>query len=814
MRTFLSDVRLSFRSLARSPGFWLAASATLALGIAISTALFSVVDAVLLRPLPYSEPERRVMVWSRWVGFDKTWVSDAELLDYRRFIHSFSQVAAWDSGQANLTGDGEPARVGLALVTPNLFATLGAAPLLGRTFTEEEAAPPNGLPVAFLGHGLWQRRYGGDPGIVGRTILVDGVARQVVGVAPAGFRLPTDYGEGAAEPAELWLPLPVNAAEADRGSHGWYAAAELKPGATVAQANAELRALAESWEKDGLVPVQGRFRPFALSAKDEITGAVRPALLLLAGATGLLLLVACANVAGLLLARAEARQREMALRASLGASGFRLAAQLLAESAVLALPGLVAGLALAGLIVRLLSASGLLVVPRAAEVHVDLRVLAFAMSVAAATTVLFSLAPAIRLFDRRLAGAVRESSSTTPSRASGRLRSGLVVGEIALSVVLLLGAGLLLRSLNALTRLDLGFRPEGVLTVRVSLPEFGYEKADQVVELYVRLVERVRQLPGVTHAGIIRSLPLAAQIGDWGLDIEGWVPPPGTYGKGDWQVASDGALEALGERVVRGRGFTPADRALGEQVALVNETMARTYWPGQEALGKRFRMGSPDRPWLSIVGIVGDVRHNGLRAPIKEKFYRPHAQFHVTTGSAPRNMTLVVRGTGDPRALIAPVRDVVRGLDPALPLAAVRPMTEVVGEALATARLASTLVSVFAGLALLLASVGLFGVLAWLVSQRTREIGVRLALGADPVAVRRLVRGQGLRLAGVGVVAGLVLAAASGRVVESLLVGVRAQDPASAGAAVLLLFGAAFLAADLPARRAARVDPARALRAD
>jgi putative ABC transport system permease protein len=702
-----------------------------------------------------------------------------------------------------------------ALVTPNLFATLGVTPLLGRTFTEEEAAPPKGAPVAVLSHGLWQRRYGGDPGILGRKVLVDGVPMEILGVASAGFRLPTDYGEGAAEPAELWLPLPVNAAETERGSHGWYAAAELRPGATVAQANAELRVLAESWEKDGLVPVEGRFWPFAVSVKEEITGSVRPALFLLAGATGLLLLVACANVAGLLLARAESRQREMALRASLGAGGVRLVTQLLAESTVLALPGLVAGLALASALVRLLATSGLLVVPRAAEVHVDLRMLGFAMATAVATTVLFSLAPAVRLFDPHLAGAVRESGSTTPSPGSGRLRAGLVVGEIAVSVVLLLGAGLLLRSLHALTRLDLGFRPEGVLTVRVSLPEFGYEKPQQVTEIYARLVERVRQIPGVTQAGVIRSLPLGAQIGDWGLEIEGYVPPPGTHGKGDWQVASDGALEALGERLLKGRAFTPDDRAEGDQVALVNETFARKYWPGQEALGKRIRMGEgPDRAWVTVVGVMGDVRHNGLRAPIKEKFYRPHAQFHRSTDFAVRNMTLVVRGSQDPRALFAPIRDVVRDLDPALPLAAVRPMTDVVGEALATARLAGTLVGLFAGLALLLAAVGLFGVLAWLVSRRTREIGVRLALGADPAGVRRLVRGQGLRLACVGVAVGLALAAASGRMVEGLLVGVRAQDPASAAAAVLLLFAAAFLAADLPARRAARVDPARALRAD
>ncbi|HEY6548175.1 MAG TPA: ADOP family duplicated permease, partial [Vicinamibacteria bacterium] len=658
------------------------------------------------------------------------------------------------------------------------------------------------------------RRFGGDPGILGRKVLVDGVPREVVGVVPPAFQLPTDFGEDAAEPTELWVPLPVTGDESERGNHSWYAVAELRKGATVDQANAELRTLVEGWEQSGLYSTAMAFRPFALGVKDEITSAVRPALLLLVAATLLLLLITCSNVAGLLLARAEARQREMAVRASLGAGGWRLVAQLLAESVVIAVPGLAFGLGLAWALVRGLGASGLLAVPRAENVALDPRVLVAAMALCLFTTLLFTLAPAVRVFDRRLAGAVREGAGATADRVSARLRSSLVVAEVALSVVLLLGAGLLLRSLHALTRTDLGFRPEGVLTLRLSLPAVGYETPESVTQLYANVLERVRALPGVTEAGVIRSLPLAAQIGDWGLMIEGYVPPPGTGAKGDWQVASEGALEALGERLVSGRLFTAFDSAAGQQVALVNETMARTYWPGEDPIGRRFRQGGPKRPMVTVVGVVGDVRHNGLRAPIKEKFYRPHAQLHLSSGSALRDMTLVVRGPGDPRSLTGSVRAAVQATDPNLPLSAIRPLTEVVSGALATARLAGTLVGLFAALALLLAMVGLFGVLAWLVTRRTREIGVRLAVGADPRAVHRLVLGQGMRLAGLGLVSGLLLSLAASRLLSGLLVGVQPTDPGVAGAAAAILFAAAFVAADLPARRAARIDPSRALRAD
>jgi putative ABC transport system permease protein len=807
---FPTDALRGARSLLRTPGFALAAILTLALGIGATAAMFTVVDAVLLRPLPYQRPESRVMIWSRWVGFDKTWVSEAEVMDYRALATSFRQVAAWSSGQGNLTGDGEAVRVGMATVTANTFATLGAEPALGRDFRPEEERT-GADAVAVISHGLWQRRYGGDAQTVGRTIVLDGVSRQVVGVMPRGFQLPTDFGEDAAEPTEVWVPLLLNTETPVRGNHGLYAAAELAPGVTPARANAELRILAANLTREGLYSEAMRFVPFAVPLPEEITGAVRPALLMLFGAVGFLLLIACANVANLLLARAEARQREIAVRSALGAGQGRLLAQLFAESLVLALPSAALGLLVAGAGLRLLFASGATLLPRVAEAAIDGRVLAFTAAVGLGTTFLFSLAPALRALRLNLTESLRDGG---PNASGGgrrqRLRALLVVAEMALSVVLLLGAGLMLRSLWALQQVDLGFAPEGVLTARLSLPEAGYATSEQVTSFYRQVLERVRSLPGVTRAGLIRSLPLGAQIGDWGLTIEGYEPPPGTHAKGDWQVATDGALEALGERLLRGRSFTAADTADSEQVALVNETMAATYWPGADPLGRRMRMGGPDRPWTTVVGIVRNLRHNGIRAPIKEKFYRPHAQFPFPV----RAMTLVAKTAGDPLALAGPLRAAVRELDPNVPVAAVRPMTEVVTAALETPRLAGVLLGLFAALALVLSAVGIYGVLSYVVSQRTQEIGIRVAIGADQGRVLRLVLGGGLRLSLAGIALGSAAALALGRLLASQLHEVRPHDPLTFVTVPLLLLGIALAASYLPARRATRVDPIAALRAE
>ncbi len=808
-----TDAAREARSLLRSPGLAIAGVLTLALGIGAATALFSVVNAVLVRPLPYGRPETRVMIWSRWTGFDKTWVSEHEVFDYRR-LPAFRQVAAWATDQGNLTGDGEPVRVGIAPVTTNAFRTLGAEPLLGRGFQPEEEKP-GADRVVVVSYRLWQGRYGGDPALVGRTILIDGVARQVVGVMPRGFRLPTDYGEDSAEPTELWVPLFLDPAE-EPGNHGLFAAAELAPGVTAEQATAQLEALTRTLTREGLYPEAMRFSAFALPLTDEIQGAVRPALLLLSGAVVFLLLIACANVAHLLLARAEVRRREIAVRTSLGADRARILVQLLAESLVLAVPSGLFGIVLAALGVRLFFGSGLAGIPRADEAGIDARVLAFAMAVAVGTTFVFGLAPARLFLGTSPADALRDGGrGATAGRGRSRLRSALVVAETALSVVLLVGAGLLLQSLWALQRVELGFVPDHVLTARISLPETGYAEAERVVAFYDRVLERVRALPGVKAAGLLRLLPLGAPIGDWGLDVEGYVEAPGSNAKGDWQIASEGALEALGERIVRGRGFTSADTTDAEQVGLVNETMARTYWPGQDALGRRFRMGSnPARPWVTVVGIVADVRHNGVTVPIKEKFYRPHAQFHRSTGVPRRTMSVVLRAEGDPARLAGPLRAAVREVDPSVPLAAVRPMTEVVGAALATPRLAGAVIAVFAALALVLSAIGLFGVLTYLVSQRRTEIGVRLALGADPGHILRLVLGSGLRLSLGGALVGSLVAFALVRLLAGLLHEVRPHDPLTFAAVPALLLVVATLASLLPAWRATRVDPATTLRAE
>ncbi|MGE0040988.1 MAG: ABC transporter permease [Vicinamibacterales bacterium] len=811
------DVKGGVRGLVKSPGFAIAALVTLALGIGATSAMFSVLQAVLLEPLPYAQPGQRVLIWSRWVSFDKTWLSDAEILDYQRLSRTMTDVAGWTSGQQNLTGDGDPLRVGVGFVMANTFDVLGARPALGRVIRPEEDVP-DGPPVAVLGYRIWQARYGGDPGIVGRTILLDDVPVQVVGVMPDGFRLPTDFTEDAAEPTELWRPLRLDPQDLSRGSHGYYAAGVLAPGQTAASATAELASLTRRMTERGDYPEAMQFTAFAVPLDQEIRGAVRPAMWLLAGAVLFLLLIACTNVANLLLVRGDSRLRELAVRTAVGASPAALVRQLLVESLVLALAGSLAGLALAAGALRVLVSLAPASLPPLAPIALDGRVVAFALGLGVITTLLFGLAPALRALGVNLVESLREGSQqATVGGRRQRLRGLLVSAEVALAVVLVIGAGLMVRSLAALGRVDLGFDPAHVLTMRLSLPPASYDSPEKVVDFYQRLLADVRGLPGVTAAGVVRALPLATTIGDFGLDVDGFEESPGHNAKGDWQIASAGAFEALGTRLVRGRWFDDGDTSAAAPVAVINETMARAYWRDEAAaLGGRIRVGSdPSRPWATVVGIVADERHNGVTGVVKEKFFIPHPQWHVVTnGLVVRSVFLVVRGDGDPAALAGPIRADVRTLDPKLPVANVRPMEDVVASALATPRLTGFLLSAFAVVALVLAAVGIYGVLAYFVSRRTHEIGIRMAVGADRAGVLGLILGQGLRLAGGGILAGTTAAYALTRLMSSLLYGVAPGDPVTFAAVPLVLAVVAGLASAVPALRAMRVSPLTALRQD
>jgi putative ABC transport system permease protein len=809
------DITGGVRGLIKSPGFAAASLITLALGIGATSAIFSVVKAVLMTPLPYASPERTVQIFTRWTAFEKTWIADQEVVDFQTMSKTLTSIAAWTSGQQNLTGDGEPVRVGVGFVNANLFDVLGTRPLLGRTMTREEDVP-NGPQVAILGYPIWQSRYGGDPNVVGRTVMINDVPVQVIGVMPNGFRLPTDFNSDAAEPTQLWRPLAWDMTQLSR-NHGYFAVATLAPGQTAATATDELHAICRRLTEQGAYPVQMQFTAFAVPLDDEIRGGVRPAMWLLIGAVGFLLLIACANVANLLLVRGDARLREMAVRTAVGAAPDRLVRQLLTESVVLALLGAALGLGLAAIGLRILLTVDPTSLPPLAPIRLDTTVVLFTLVMGVVTTLVFGLAPALRTLRLNLVDSLREGNQqSTVGGARQRLRGLLVVAEVALAVVLVIGAGLMIRSLTELGRIDLGFNPERMLTMRLSIPTARYDTPEKVVDYYRRLVDRVRTVNGVQHAGVMRSLPLATSIGDYGLDVDGFVESPGNYAKGDWQIASDGVFEAMGTRLTRGRWFTSADTTGSQLVAVVNETLARTYWKdGNAVVGGRIRVGNMKNPWVTVVGIVADERHNGVTGIVKEKFYIPHSQWHVVTGgNLVRNAFIVVRTTGDPLAVAAPIRDEIRALDANVPVANIRPMTQVVSTDLATSRLTGFLMGAFAAIALTLAAVGIYGVLSYLVARRTHEIGIRLAMGADRAQVVGLVLKQAFTLTGSGIVVGLAAAFALTRAMQSLLYQVQPGDPWTFLSVPLVLVAVALLASAIPAFRATRVSPLIALRSE
>jgi predicted permease len=811
------DVTGALRALWKSPGFAVAALVTLSLGIGATSAIFSVVKAVLLTPLPYDAPEQRVMVWSKWVSFNKTWVSSQEVYDYRELAGTLTDVAFWANTSQNLTEAGEPVRLTVGLVSANIFDVLGAQPLLGRGISAEEDRP-GAPPVAVLGYGLWEAQFGGDPALIGRRIMLNDVPTEVIGVMPEGFRLPTDFTQDATEPTALWRPFRLSPTNLNRTVHNLYTAAVLAPGQTPETATAELQAITQRLTEQGAYPAPMQFSAFAVGLDEEIRGTLRPAMWLLMGAAGFLLLIACVNVANLVLVRGDARVREMAVRTAMGASPRRLARQLLTESVVLAAAGAVLGLWLASVALRVLTSVDPTSLPPVAPVRLDLMVIAFTLLLAVVTTLVFGLAPALRTLHVDLVESLREGGQHVSVGARPqRLRGTLVIVEVALAVVLVIGAGLMIRTLAALGDIDLGFNPDSVLTMRVTIPGSKYPTNENVAHFFDELQRRVNALPGVEAAGVVRALPLATTVGDYFIDVAGFEESPGREARADLQVASHGAFEAMGTRLVRGRWFSAADTMASVPVAVVNETMARTYWtdPGA-AIGGRIRLGSAAaRPWATVVGIVADERHNGVTGIIKEKLFIPHIQWPVATngGDPIRAVFVVARTAGEPLSVAGAVRDEIRRMDPSLPIANVRSMNEVVAAALATPRLTGFLLGAFAAVALALAALGIYGVLAYLVSQRTQEIGVRLAIGADRAHVLGMVMRYGLSLAAIGIGIGLAGAFALTRVIQGLLYDVGPNDPITFVVVTAVLLIVALMASLLPAWRATRVSPTIALRA-
>ena len=824
MDSLVRDVRHAIRNLSRSPGFALVTVFTLALGIGANTAIFSVVNAVILRPLGYPRPEQLIYISSQFpqMGFDQFWISPPEFLEFQERTKSFSVVGAFTTGQANLTAPDRPRRLNSGVASADLFKALGVNAQYGRTFDAAETRP-NGPPVAMLSHEVWRSSFGARQEILNTPVEINGVRRTIVGIMPPKFDVADQH-------VEVWLPLVINPANRqNRGNHFLYLIGRLADGATLASAKAELDTLLAGWPTSIARaadatrgphtpdPQNHRLRLDPLQA--QIVGSARTAVLVLQGAVVFVLLIACANLANLLLARAESRHKEFAVRMALGAGRLRLLRQFMVEGCLLSFSGAALGLGVAVFGVRALIAAYPESLPRSADVSLDLGVLAFTLIIGLATGMVFGLAPLLHVAPDATAAALKESGQrTTASVGRNRMRRTLVAAEVALAVALVIGAGLLLRTVMNLANVDSGFNRAQLVTFAVTLPNATYSKPEQVRTFCTRLLEQLRSAGGVQSVAAMTGLPPLRQVDANDTNIEGYVPPPkGPFANVDYyNTVTSGYVEAMGIPVVEGRAFMPTD-ALGTTV-MINQTMARTFYKDQSPIGRRVRPSAPPSlnvPWFTIVGVLKDVKQGGVDKKTGTELYFNFEQLtSIPSGFGVGTMNIVMRTTQPPEALAGTIHHIVASLDPALPVVKLQSMDDVFAEAIGRPRLLAQLLGIFAGLAILLAAIGSYGVLSYMVTERRREIGIRMALGADRASVLRMVLRQGLTLTIVGVVGGLAMAFAMNRVLSSLLFGVRPSDPTTMAAVIALIASVALVACYLPARLATRVDPMIVLRED
>jgi putative ABC transport system permease protein len=799
MNSTLQDLKYSIRTLAKSPGFTLVAILTLALGIGANTAIFSVVNAVLLRPLPFQNPARLVWSWGNCPLCDRGAVSPADLLVYRAENHSFAHYGAMAVGDSlfNLTGSDKPIQIKGSLVTAGFFDALGIQPRYGRVFNEsdEETTDPD---VVILSHHLWQDRFGGDPNVIGKSISLDGKSRTVIGVLSADIPVLTE--------ADLWFPAPyLNQGMQTHRSHFLRPIGLLKPGVTISQAQPELDAIAARLATQFPVTNKGwsvKLEPL----QTVLVGNVRPAFMVLIGAVSLVLLIACANIASLLFARNTARQREIAIRTALGAGRSRLLRQLLTESLVLALAGGLVGIFLANAGVELLKQLGPQSLPRLDEVNVNGAVLAFTFVTAILTSILFGFGPALKASRRDLTQSLKEGGASGDSRSKHRAHNALVVAEVALSVVVLIASGLLLNSFYRLMRVHLGFDPANVLTTEVSLVSPRYDEEPKRESFFHALQDRLQSAPGVKSAGFISELPLSGEANDTFFTITEHPPAnPNDNEDADFRNIDGDYFGAMRIPLLAGRAFERQDSTESRNVVIINEPFAQKYFPNENPIGKHLKMfeGKPEFAMREIVGIVGGNKHFALQESLRPEMFKP--------GSFTR-MNIVVRGAGDPAMLTTTVREALHAIDPDEATSTFRTMDDVISTSASGDRFNTVLLGAFAAIALLLTAAGIFGVLSYLVTQRTREIGLRMALGAQPEDVLRVVVGHGLRLVLLGLCIGVAAALVVTRWMSSVLFDVKPTDPLTFAAVAVLLTAVAFLASYVPARRAMRVDPMVALR--